>query len=69
MSETTNQLRDSLENLLDVLEMAGFNDGFEACLNAIDELSNQMHNDNNTAGAEALRWAVKELSGNNDETD
>ncbi len=65
MSETTNQLRDSLENMLDVLEMAGFNDGFEACLNAIDELSNQLHNNGDSLGAEALLWAAKELRGDN----
>jgi soluble cytochrome b562 len=69
MSETTQKLRESIENVLDVLEMSGFNDGFEAAINAIDELSNQLHNNNDTIGAEALRWAAKELRGENAETD
>ena len=68
MSETTKSLRSSIENILDVLEMSGFNDGFEAAINAIDELSNQLHNTNDTLGAEVLRWAAAELRGDNAET-
>ena len=69
MSETTQKLRESIDNVLDVLEMSGFSDGFEAAINAIDELSNLLHNNNDTIGAEALRWAAKELRGENAETD
>ena len=65
MSETTQKLRESIDNVLDVLEMSGFNDGFEAAINAIDELSNLLHNNKDEIGAEALRWAAKELRGEN----
>jgi hypothetical protein len=65
MSDVTQNLRTSLEKILDVLEMAGFNDGFEAATEALDELSNQLHNSNDTTGAEILRWAAKELRGEN----
>jgi hypothetical protein len=65
MSDVTQNLRTSLEKILDVLEMAGFNDGFEAATDALDELSNQLHNNNDTAGAEILRWAAAELRGEN----
>lgn len=67
MSEVTRDLRTSVERILDVLEMAGFNDGFEAATNALDELSNQLHNNNDTTGAEVLRWAAAELRGENAE--
>lgn len=69
MSKITTDLRDSIENMLDVLEMAGFNDGFEAALNAIDELSNIKHNEGDSVAAEILRWTAKELRGDNVETD
>jgi hypothetical protein len=68
MSETTKSLRSSIENILDVLEMSGFNDGFEAAINAIEELSNQLHNTNDKLGAEVLRWTAAELRGDNAET-
>jgi len=67
MSDVTQNLRTSLEKILDVLEMAGFNDGFEAATDALDELSNQLHNNNDTTGAEILRWAAAELRGENAE--
>jgi soluble cytochrome b562 len=66
MSETTQKLRESIENVLDVLEMSGFNDGFEAAINAIDELSNIKHNEGDPLAAEILRWTAKELRGEND---
>jgi hypothetical protein len=65
MSETTQALRHSIEHTQDLLEMAAFNDGFEAALNAFDELSNQLHNSQDTEGAEVLRWAASELRGDN----
>jgi len=65
MSETTRSIRSTLDHSLDMLEMAAFNEGFEAAINAIDELSNKLHNDNDSAGAEALRWTVRELKGEN----
>jgi hypothetical protein len=45
--------------------MAAFNDGFESAINALDELSNALHNNNDTEGAEVLRWAASELRGDN----
>lgn len=62
-------LREGIDRLIDHVEMLNFNRGFEACLDAIDELSNMLHNDHQHEGAEALRWAVKELKGDNIEAD
>ena len=58
-------IRDGVESLLDHLEMHNFNQGFEACINAIDEFSNQKHNNGDHLAAEVLRWAVRELRGDN----
>lgn len=63
MSERS--LRAAIENTIDFLEMHNFNQGFEACLNGIDELSNYKHNEGDHEAAEALRWAVKEMKGEN----
>jgi hypothetical protein len=59
------QLRSEVEHKLDMLEMAAFNQGFEAAINAVDELSNELHNNNDKTGAEILRWLSKELKGEN----
>jgi hypothetical protein len=45
--------------------MISFNDGFEAAIESVEELSNQEHNNGNTATAEILRWLAKELRGEN----
>jgi hypothetical protein len=65
MSETTEALRHSLDHTLDMVEMANFNEGFEAALDGIDLLYNQIHNQGDTIGAEVLVWAAKELRGEN----
>ena len=65
MAITEGTIRDGVESLLDHLEMHNFNQGFEACINAIDEFSNQKHNDGDHMAAEVLRWAVRELRGDN----
>ena len=65
MSELTKSIRSSVDHSLDMLEMASFNQGFEAAINAVDELSNELHNTNDSAGAEILRWVAKELRGEN----
>jgi len=65
MSETTQALRHSLDHTMDMMEMANFNEGFEAALEGIDLLSNQLHNEGDTMGAEILVWAAKELRGEN----
>lgn len=65
MSELTTSIRRSLEHELDKLEMANFNEGFEAAINGLDEISNALHNDGDTERAEVIRWAAKELRGDN----
>ena len=65
MSELTKSIRSSVDHSLDMLEMAAFNQGFEAAINAVDELSNELHNTNDKTGAEILRWVAKELRGEN----
>lgn len=64
---TIEQLRHELFMKLDLVEMTQFSRGFEKALNAIEELSDQAHNKGNPALAEALRWAVKEVMGENDD--
>lgn len=61
-------IRQGVESLLDHLEMHSFNQGFEACLNGFDELSNIKHNQGDSIAAEVLRWAVKEIKGENDDS-
>lgn len=65
MSETTKALRHSTEHSLDMLEMASFNEGFESAINAVEELSNELHNNGDTMAAEILIWLAKELRGEN----
>ena len=65
MSETTKALRHSTEHALDMLEMAAYNEGFEAAINAVDQLSDELHNQGDSMAAEILRWLSKELKGEN----
>lgn len=65
MSEATQTMRSSISYSLDALEMINFNNGFEAATNALDELSDQKHNNADPLAAEILRWAAKELRGEN----
>lgn len=65
MSEATQGMRSGLEHSLDALEMIAFNDGFEAATTALDEMSDKAHNEQNFGAAEILRWAAKELRGEN----
>lgn len=58
-------LREGIDRLIDHVEMLNFNNGFEACLNGLDEISNRLHNEHNHEWAEAIRWAVKEMKGEN----
>lgn len=60
-------LREGIERLLDHLEMHNFNQGFEACLGAIDDISNRWHNEGRTHRADILRDLIKELTGENNE--
>lgn len=63
--ESMKELRQELDRNLDKIEMLAYHNGFEGALNGIDELSNQLHNQGDHNGAEALRWAAKELRGEN----
>jgi hypothetical protein len=45
--------------------MINFGLGFEAATSGLDELSDLKHNEGDTTTAEALRWAAKELRGEN----
>jgi hypothetical protein len=45
--------------------MVTFNEGFEACLEGLEELSNKMHNEGFTSSADVLIGAIKEMRGEN----
>jgi hypothetical protein len=61
----TKGIRTAVDSSLDALEMISFNQGFEAAINALDELSDAKHNQGETDVAEVLRWVAKELRGEN----
>ena len=65
MSELTKKVREASDHALDVLEMASFSEGFESATIGLDELSDQKHNAGESTAAEILRWAAKELRGEN----
>ena len=65
MSKNTRLLRTAAESALDALELISFTEGFEAATNALDELSDIKHNFDEQRVAEILRWAAKELRGEN----
>jgi len=61
------EMRKAIAHSLDALEMISWNRGFEAAIEAIDELSNELHNKGDKLPAEILLWAAKELRGENEE--
>jgi len=65
MSKASQDMRKAISSSLDALELIDFGDGFEAAIDGIDELSNLKHNEGDTLAAEILRWAAKELRGEN----
>lgn len=65
MSNPAKGIRTALEHSLDALEMVAFNQGFEAATNALDELSDIKYHFIDMTTAETLRWAAKELRGEN----
>jgi hypothetical protein len=65
VSDATRSMRSAVSSSLDALEMLNFNNGFEAATNGLDELSDIKHNAGDTVAAEILRWAAKELRGEN----
>ena len=58
-------MRQAVESSLDALEMLAFNQGFEAALNGIEEISDAQHYSGNTETADVLMWLSKELRGEN----
>ena len=52
-------------NAIEQLTMIAWNAGFESATDALDELSNELHNKGEKLSAEILRWAAKELRGEN----
>jgi hypothetical protein len=62
---TVEQFRNEVDRKLDLFGMAQFSRGFESCIEALEELSNQKHNEGLKETAEVLRWAAKELLGEN----
>ena len=65
MSKASQDMRKAVSHSLDALEMINFGNGFEAAINGIEELSDQKHNAGDSVAAETLRWAAKELRGEN----
>lgn len=63
----TKNVREDISRSLDTLEMMAFNQGYEAAVNALDEASNWLNNNGKDVWAEALRWAAKDLRGENAE--
>jgi hypothetical protein len=65
MSHNTRLLRKAADSTLDALELLSYTEGFEAATNALDELSDIKHNFDEVQVAEILRWAARELRGEN----
>ena len=63
--QATKQLRNGLEHTLDALETLSHTKGYETAVEGIEELSDIKHNAGDTVAAEILRWAAKELRGEN----
>jgi soluble cytochrome b562 len=62
---TIDDFRREVDRIIDKVEMASYNKGFEAVLDALDEMSNRYWNEGAVGYAECLRKAVKELKGEN----
>jgi hypothetical protein len=63
--KTNKTMRSGIDHALDALQTLSYHDGFEAALSGLDELSDIQHNENHEQIAEVLRWAAKELRGEN----
>ena len=68
MNNPGEQIKSAISNAIEALELIVWNRGFEAASHLLDELSNELHNQGQTAEAETLRWAAKELRGENETT-
>ena len=65
MSKASQDMRKAISSSLDALEMIDFGNGFESAIDGLDELSDMKHNAGDAVAAEILRWAAKELRGEN----
>jgi hypothetical protein len=65
MSRASQDMRKAVSSSLDALELINFGNGFEAAIDGLDELSDLKHNTGDKVAAEILRWAAKELRGDN----
>lgn len=66
ISEAFKNFTDSIESEMDKLGFRCYGIGFNAALELLDDLSDQKHNDGDTVAAEVLRWAAKEIRGDNE---
>jgi hypothetical protein len=62
---TVDEFKQQVDRQIDLYGMAQFSRGFESCIEALEELSNAKHNEGLKETAEVLRWAAKELLGEN----
>jgi hypothetical protein len=60
---TIKQIRESIDADVDELFQRGYDLGWASLLEEIDNLSDQKHNDGDYVAAEVLRWAAKNLRG------
>jgi hypothetical protein len=65
MSLNTRLLRKAADNTLDALEMLSYSEGFEAATIGLEELSDIEANGGDLDRSEILRWAARELRGDN----
>ena len=65
MNSVVKAANSKASNAIEQLSMIAWNAGFESATDALDELSNELHNKGDKLPAEILRWAAKELRGEN----
>ena len=65
MNSVVKAAENKASNAIEQLSMIAWNAGFESATDALDELSNELHNKGDKLPAEILRWAAKELRGEN----
>ena len=66
IEESFENFRKDISPIMDRLGFQTYGLGFNAAVEMIDEMSNAKHNEGDTIAAEVLRWASKELRGEND---
>jgi len=66
VEEAFDNFRKDIAPVMDKLGFQAYGLGYNAAVEMIDEMSNAKHNQGDTIAAEVLRWAAKELRGEND---